>query len=105
MASDYYEFLNEAKRLVEMGLDAIWDGDDIGAQKAMAISPELWRRFFKPMWAEFFSELKRLNPRLKIIYHSDGVIDPIIPDMIEIGLDVLNPIQPACMDPAALKET
>jgi uroporphyrinogen-III decarboxylase len=47
--------------------------------------------------------LKRLNPRVKIMYHSDGAIDPIIPDMIEVGLDVLNPIQPACMDPAALK--
>ena len=48
--------------------------------------------------------LKRLNPALKIAYHSDGAIDPIIPDFIEIGLDVLNPVQPACMDPARLKK-
>jgi len=41
--------------------------------------------------AEYFSTLKRINPDLKILYHSDGVINPIIPDMIEIGLDVLNP--------------
>ena len=45
-----------------------------------------------------------MNPRIKIAYHSDGVIDPIIPDLIEIGLDMLNPIQPACMDPARLKK-
>ena len=56
----------------------------------MVISPELWRKIFKPMWAEFFSTLKRINPNLKILYHSDGVIDPIIPDMIEVGLDVLG---------------
>ena len=56
------------------------------------------------MWAAYFSELKRLNPQVKIMYHSDGAIDPIIPDMIEVGLDVLNPIQPASMDPAALKK-
>jgi uroporphyrinogen decarboxylase len=100
----YRYHLTAAKKLVEMGVDAIWVGDDVGAQKAMAISPALWRKVFKPMWAEYFSELKRLNPRVKIIYHSDGAIDPIIPDMIEVGLDVLNPIQPACMDPAALKK-
>jgi uroporphyrinogen decarboxylase len=96
--------LTAAKKLVELGVDAIWVGDDVGAQNAMAISPELWRKLFKPMWAEYFSTLKRINPNLKIIYHSDGVIDPIIPDMIEVGLDVLNPVQPACMDPAALKK-
>lgn len=96
--------LAAAKRLVELGVDAIWVGDDIGAQHAMAISPELWRNVFKPMWGEFFSTLKQINPSVKIMYHSDGVIDPIIPDMIEVGMDVLNPVQPACMDPAALKK-
>jgi uroporphyrinogen-III decarboxylase len=40
---------------------------------------------------------------VKVAYHSDGVINPIIPELIEIGVDVLNPIQPACMDPAQLK--
>ena len=99
----YRYHLAAARRLVEMGVDAIWVGDDVGAQNAMAMSPGLWRDVFKPMWAGFFRQLKQLNPRLKIIYHSDGVIDPIIPDLIEVGLDVLNPIQPASMDPAALK--
>ncbi|MCX6928208.1 MAG: hypothetical protein NT154_34110 [Verrucomicrobia bacterium] len=59
---------------------------------------------FDSMADEFFSELTRLNPCLEIVYDSDGVIAPIIPDMIEVGLDILNPIQPACMDPAALKK-
>lgn len=99
----YQYHLTAAKKLVEMGVDAIWVGDDIGAQHAMAISPELWRNIFKPMWAEYFGQLKRINPNLKIMYHSDGVINPVIPDLIEVGLDVLNPIQPASMDPAALK--
>ena len=45
-----------------------------------------------------------MNPYLKIAYHSDGVIYPIIPDLIEIGVDVLNPVQPKCMDPARLKK-
>ncbi len=95
--------LTAAKKLVELGVDMIWTGDDIGGQSAMILSPAMWRRIFKPRMAKFFAELKCLNPGVKLAYHSDGVIYPIIPDLIEIGLDVLNPIQPACMDPVRLK--
>ncbi len=82
----------------------IWTGDDVGAQHAMILSPGIWRRFLKPRMAQFFAELKAINPNVKIAYHSDGVIEPIIPELIEIGLDVLNPIQPACMNPAQIKK-
>ncbi|HLA84807.1 MAG TPA: uroporphyrinogen decarboxylase family protein [Thermoguttaceae bacterium] len=100
----YRYHLAAAKRLVELGVDMIWVGDDVGTQNSMMVSPALWRRFFKPRWAEFFAALKGINPNVKIAYHSDGMIEPIIPDMIEVGLDVLNPVQPASMDPAALKK-
>jgi uroporphyrinogen-III decarboxylase len=53
--------------------------------------------------ATFISEIKALNPQLKVAYHSDGMIAPIIPELVEIGVDILNPIQPACMDPAQIK--
>ena len=96
--------LTAAKKLVEMGVDMIWTGDDMGAQNSMIISPDLWRKFFKPRMARFFSELKDINPDVKIAYHTDGNVRPIIPDFIEIGLDVLNPVQPASMDPAELKD-
>ena len=95
--------LEAAKRLAAMGVDMIWTGDDMGAQHSMLMSPEIWRRFFKPRMARFFAEVKAINPAVKIAYHSDGAIQPIIPELIEIGLDVLNPVQPASMDPAALK--
>jgi uroporphyrinogen decarboxylase len=95
--------LTAAKRLVEMGVDMIWTGDDVGTQNAMLISPKTWRRFLKPRMATFISTLKEINPEVKVAYHSDGMVAPIIPDLIEIGLDVLNPIQPRSMDPAALK--
>ena len=45
-----------------------------------------------------------MNPNIKIAYHSDGNIEPIIPELIEIGLDILNPIQPKCMNPVKIKE-
>jgi uroporphyrinogen decarboxylase len=95
--------LTAAKRLVELGVDMVWTGDDIGAQHQMLLSPTSWRQFFKPRMAFFISELKRINPAVKVAYHSDGNIMPIIPDLIEIGLDVLNPIQPMSMDPAEIK--
>jgi len=95
--------LAAAKKLVTLGVDMIWTGDDVGGQSAMILSPAMWRRILKPRMAKFFGELKRINPSVKIAYHSDGAIDPIIPDLIEIGLDVLNPIQPACLDPVRLK--
>ena len=100
----FYYHLSAAKKLVELGVDMIWIGDDVGSQNRMLISPESWRKFLKPRMAVFISSLKRMNPDIKIAYHSDGVINPIIPDLIEIGLDVLNPIQPRSMDPAQLKK-
>lgn len=100
----YHYHLTAAKKLVELGVDMIWVGDDIEAQRNMIISPGLWRKFLKPRMAKFIAELKKLNPDIKIAYHSDGNIYPIIPELIEIGIDVLNPVQPASMDPARLKE-
>jgi len=100
----YRYHLTAAKKLVEMGVDMIWIGDDVGAQERMLFSPATWRKFFKPRMAHFIAEIKGINPAVKVAYHSDGNIYPIIPDLIEIGLDVLNPVQPASMDPAILKQ-
>jgi uroporphyrinogen-III decarboxylase len=53
--------------------------------------------------AEFISTLKTINPEVKIAYHSDANVERVMPELIEIGLDMLNPVQPASMDPAKLK--
>ncbi len=95
--------LTAAKRLAEMGVDMIWTGDDVGTQNGMLMSPDMWRRFLKPRMARFISEVKAIKPDIKIAYHSDGNVQAIIPELIEIGLDVLNPVQPASMNPATLK--
>ncbi len=99
----FHYHLAAAKKLAEMGVDMIWIGDDMGTQERMLISPDAWRRFFRPRMARFISALKGINPEAKVAYHSDGAIYPIIPDLIEIGLDVLNPVQPRSMDPDELK--
>ncbi len=100
----YKYHLVTATRLASMGVDMIWLGDDMGEQKRMMISPRLWRKYFKPRMAELIRRIKEIDPDIKVAYHSDGNIEPIIPELIDIGLDVLNPIQPASMDPAKLKK-
>jgi uroporphyrinogen decarboxylase len=99
----YHYHLAAAKQLVRMGVDMIWIGDDVGMQTGMLISPQHWRRFLKPRLANFIAELKAINPQVKVAYHSDGNVMRIVPELIEIGLDLLNPIQPACIDPAEIK--
>jgi uroporphyrinogen-III decarboxylase len=100
----YHYHLTAAKKLVELGVDMIWTGDDIGTQTDMLISPQMWRKYLKPRMADFISTLKSVNPGIKVAYHSDGNIMRIIPDLVEIGVDVLNPIQPASMEPSLIKK-
>lgn len=91
------------ERLTELGVDMIRLGDDVGKQNGMLISPQHWREFLKPRMSELIGYFKDLDSDVKIAYHSDGDITPIIDELIEIELDVLNPIQPKSMDPAKLK--
>lgn len=89
--------------LVKMGVDIIFLGDDFGMQDRMMVSPQIFREFFKPRYAELFEGYRRINPNIKIAFHTDGNVEPIIPDFIEIGLNILNPVQPRSMDPTRLK--
>jgi uroporphyrinogen decarboxylase len=95
------------KQLVELGVNGIWAGDDFGSQKGMMISPDMWRQLFKPRHAEVFQELKAVNPDVMIMYHTDGAVAPILEDLVEIGVDVFNPVQPNVPghEPEALKSS
>jgi len=91
------------RRFAKAGADLIRTGDDIGTQRGMMISPEMWRRWLKPRLARLIETAKSANPGVKVLYDSDGNFEAVIPDLIDIGLDVLAPIQPECNDPAKLK--
>jgi len=93
-----------ARELVARGVDMIWLGDDVGMQEGMFISPKMWRTFLKPRMRQLITELKEMNPELKVAYHTCGNVYPIIGELIEIGMDVLNPIQPTCMAPERVKD-
>lgn len=95
------------KQLIGMGADILWAGDDFGSQNGMLLDPDTWRIVFKPRIKIMFEEFRKVNPNIKIAWHSCGSILPIIPDFIEIGLDILNPIQPLAkgMEAQFLKDT
>ena len=81
-------------KLVSLGVDAIWAGDDFGAQNGMLISPRMWRRYFKERYRQVYAELKAVNPDVIICQHCDGAVAPILGDWIDVGLEVFNPVQP-----------
>jgi len=98
--------IDAGKKLLSMGVDILWCGDDFGGQNGMLIDPETWRQIVKPRIRYMFEEFRKVQPDIKLAWHSCGSIIPIIPDFIELGLDILNPIQPLAkgMDPESLKK-
>jgi len=85
-----------AKRWVALGVDGGYFGDDYGAQRSMLFSPKIWRALFKPRIARMFAVFR--DAGLPVILHSDGDIWAILPDLVEIGLTCLNPVQPEVLE-------
>lgn len=91
--------------LAKIGADIIWLGDDMGSQQGMLISPEMWRTHFKERMRTVISSIRKVNPEVKIAYHCCGSYEPIMGDLIEVGVDILNALQPTArdMDTAMIK--
>ena len=87
-------------------VDVVNEADDVAGQQGLFISPRMYRRFIKPRHRELFASIKRAAPHVRIVFHSCGAIRPLIPDLIEIGVDILNPVQISVpgMDPLELKQ-
>lgn len=94
----------QARRYAQAGVDLLKIGDDVGTQRAMLMSPKMYRQWFKPRYARVIQAAREVNPNLQVCYHSDGDCWDIIPDLIEAGVTVLNPVQPECLDIAAVKK-
>ncbi|MBU0595919.1 hypothetical protein KJ567_04465 [Candidatus Bipolaricaulota bacterium] len=108
---DYLQFPKKFKRLQKMvfdyamalldywldsEVDGIYFSDDWGDNKDLLIDPSVWRRLWKPLYRELFGRVRDAGKHVWI--HSCGNVMKIVPDLVEIGLDVLNPIQPRAMD-------
>jgi uroporphyrinogen decarboxylase len=83
------------------GVDVLCFFDDAGMQSGMQISPRLWRQFVKPAWQSVLNAVRADSPNARFFLHTCGKIDAIVPDIIEVGFDILHPLQPECMDFAA----
>ena len=86
-------------------VDVISQADDYGTQISQIISPRMFRDQLKPRWKMIFNRLKILAPNARRFFHSCGNVRPLIPDYIELGVDILNPvhIRATGMEPVALK--
>jgi uroporphyrinogen decarboxylase len=93
--------------LAELGdvVDIVLEADDYGTQESQLIAPAVFRRLFKPHHRRVLETIKRCAPGVRVLFHSCGNVRDIIPDLIEIGVDILNPVhvRAAGMEPAGLK--
>lgn len=84
-------------------IDIFRMADDLASQKAPLMSPGTFRRLFKPLYREYIDSVRARTPA-RIVFHSDGNVVPLLDDLLEMGVDALNPVQPSAMgDTAALK--
>ena len=88
--------------LARFEFDCVALSDDYGTQRSMLISPDAWRRFVKPRLAEIFSTAKAAGRA--VFLHSCGNVRAVVPDLVELGLDILHPVQPEALDILELKE-
>jgi uroporphyrinogen decarboxylase len=88
-------------KICEFPIDAVFLGDDWGDQRGIIIGPERWRRFLKPRLQELFERVHQHGKM--VMMHCCGNATEVLPDVIEIGLDVLESLQPEAMDVYEIK--
>jgi uroporphyrinogen decarboxylase len=98
----YSMFLEAVGPYVQM----VETADDLGTQRSLLISPDTYREFFKPAQKQLNSVIKDRAPEARIFFHCDGAITKLIPDLIEAGVEILNPVQPSAkgMESSDLKQ-
>jgi uroporphyrinogen decarboxylase len=85
-----------------LGVDGFYFADDWGSKTGLLFSPAMWRRFIKPRLAVMYRRCQEAGAIVG--QHSDGAVEALFPDLIELGLQVFNPLSPSVMDPRAFKE-
>ena len=96
--------VHNALILAQAGVDILLLDDDIAMPTGLIVGPALWREVFKPRLLSVLRLARETSPELLVFYHSDGDFTRLIPDLVEIGVNAINPIQPDCMDATAIKQ-
>jgi len=100
-----YELYGEAaRRMVRGGVDMVTVTGDIAMQDRIIMGPDTWRQVDKPRLARLIADCRAINPDVFFFIHSDGDVSDLMADFVEIGFDVINPLQPECIDPAEVKQ-
>lgn len=92
-----------ATTLARAGVDVLSLDDDVGMPGRMMISPGTWRAFFRPRLAGIVEVARAAKPDIRVLYHSDGHVEPILGDLVEIGVAAVNPVQPEHMDAVRIR--
>jgi uroporphyrinogen decarboxylase len=103
LAEVYTEITRQVLEIAGERLDMVYFYDDIATQHSLMISPDLWRKHLRPRHEQIIEVAKAYDK--PVMYHSDGSVYPLIPELIDMGVDLLNPIQPDAkdMEPQRLK--
>ncbi len=96
--------VQQARQFAKAGVDIIRLGDDIVTQQGRMFSSEMYREFLLPRVRRIVTAAKQVNPEVIIFMHSCGKVEAVIDDLIEAGIDVLNPLQPECNNLTWIKE-
>lgn len=101
---DLYAMLLEE---LDGDVDIVEISEDFGTQSGLLISPETFRKYMQPRYKQIITCIRERAPKAKIFFHTCGAVFPLIPDLIDTGVDILNPLQPLAsgMDSARIKET
>ena len=94
---------DNAVTLATAGVDVLALDDDVGMPGTMMISPATWREFFRPRLAGIIEAARAVRPDVRVIYHSDGHFEPILDDLVDIGVAAINPLQPEHMDAVRIR--
>ena len=94
----------QAQAYARANVDILYVGDDVAMQTGLMMSRKLWRKWLGPRLRCVIAAAKEIKPDILVQYHSDGKINDLIPDLIEVGVDILNPVQPECVDHHWVKE-
>jgi len=103
IAGFYFEYLRRILEAARGGIDILVTGDDFGAQESLLCKPSLWRQMLQPNFRTFI-DISHCY-RVPVMHHTCGSVWEILPDLVDSGLDILNPIQPGTrnMEPDRLK--
>jgi len=90
--------IERVKITAKAGVDILYLGDDVGTQRGLLMSEDMYTGWLKPLLKKVIDAARNINPDIIIIYHTCGYVKELIPHLIDAGIDVLNPVQPETME-------